>query len=133
MKCEAVDATDKNRMRRYAVLLIALAFAVAAVACSDAPAPSSKGNRAVGVEVQEAAEAREAGEVEKGVVPDLIGVAVGDAKAAVVEAGFKTGNVDTVGLFGTVGNDWLVCETDPAAGASPKRGSEVALIADRVC
>lgn len=120
-------------MRRYAAVGVALAFAVAVTACTDTPAPSQKGNRAVGVEVQEAEEARPAPETEPGVVPELVGVSVGDAEKAIVDAGFKTGTVDTLGLFGTPENNWLVCEQQPAGGASPREGTEVDLTADRSC
>ena len=120
-------------MRRYAALLIALGFAVTAVACEDVPAPSSKGNRAIGGEVQEIGEATEAPEAEPGVVPDLLGVTVADSRAALEDAGFKAGTLDTVGLFGTAEPNWLVCETDPAAGTAPPKGTKVDLIADKEC
>jgi hypothetical protein len=118
------------RMRRHAVTAAAVALAVIAVACEDVPAPSSKGNRAVGVEVQEAEKAKAAPTTEEGVVPKLIGVSVGDAKKAIVAAGFKTGEIDTVGLFGTPTNNWLVCEQVPAGGESPEKGTAVDLTAD---
>jgi hypothetical protein len=120
-------------MRRHATVGSALALAVAVAACSDVPAPTSKGNRAVGVEAQEAQEARPAPKTEQGVVPRLIGVSVGDAKKAIVDAGFETGTVDTPRLFGTPTNKWIVCEQAPAGGASPRKGTKVALTADRQC
>lgn len=120
-------------MRRYAALLIVLGLAVTAVACEDVPAPSSKGNRAIGGEVQEIGEATEAPEAERGVVPDLLGVTVADSRAALEDAGFKPGTLDTVGLFGTAEPNWLVCETDPVAGTSPPKGTKVDLIADKEC
>ena len=123
----------RRRVRRYAPLVAVVVFTILVAACTDTPAPTSKGTRAVGGEVQEAGEAKPAPETEKGVVPDLIGVSVGDAKTAVSEAGFETGNVDTVGLFGTVADDWLVCTQKPEAGASPGRGTKVHLTADREC
>ena len=117
-------------MRRRAVAGAAVALAVVAVACQDVPAPTSKGNRAVGVEVQEAEKAKAAPETQEGVVPKLTGVSVGDAKKAIVAAGFKTGEIDTVGLFGTPDNNWLVCEQVPAGGASPEKGTAIDLTAD---
>jgi len=117
-------------MRRRAVTGAALVFAVVAVACQDVPAPTSKGNRAVGVEVQEAEKAKAAPTTQEGVVPKLTGVSVGDAKKAIVAAGFKTGEIDTVGLFGTPTNAWLVCEQVPAGGASPEKGTAIDLTAD---
>ena len=118
------------RMRRRAFVGTALVIAVVAVACQDVPAPSSKGNRAVGAEVQEAEKAKAAPETQKGVVPELKGVSVGDAKKAITAAGFETGEIDTVGLFGTPENNWLVCDQDPAGGASPKKGTAIQLTAD---
>lgn len=121
-------------MRRCVSLLALVALgATAGAACSDVPAPSSKGNRAIGIEEQDIAEAKPPPEVEKGVVPDLVGVSVADSKDALAEAGFRTGTLDTTGLFGTVSNDMVVCEQDPAAGASPKGETKVDLIADRQC
>ena len=107
-----------------------MALAVVAVACQNVPAPSSKGNRAVGVEVQEAEKAKAAPKTQEGVVPKLIGVSVGDAKKAIAAAGFKAGEIDTVGLFGTPANNWLVCEQVPAGGASPAKGTAIDLTAD---
>jgi PASTA domain len=119
---------------RSSLLLIAvLALAAVVVACTDTPAPTSKGNRAVGVEIEEAGEAKPAPETKAGVVPDLLGVSVGDSRDAIAAAGFEVGTVDTVGLFGTVANNWLVCEQLPQPGAQPQRGSPVDLTADRQC
>lgn len=120
-------------MRRYGALLIAAGFAVMAVACTDVPAPSSKGTRAYGGEVQEIGEGTEAPKSEAGVVPDLLGVTVADSREALEDAGFKTGALETVGLFGTAEPNWLVCETDPVAGTSPPKGTKVNLIADKSC
>ena len=117
-------------MRRHAVTAAVVALAVVAVACQDVPAPSSKGTRAIGGEVQEAEKAKAAPTTEEGVVPKLKGVSLGDAKKAIVAAGFTTGEVDTVGLFGTPDNKWLVCQQNPAGGASPEKGSPIDLIAD---
>jgi hypothetical protein len=117
-------------MRRRAVTGAVLALAVVAVACEDVPAPTSKGNTAVGVEVQEAEKAKAAPNTQEGVVPKLIGVSVGDAKKAIVAAGFTTGEIDTVGLFGTPTNNWLVCEQVPAGGSSPEKGTAIDLTAD---
>jgi hypothetical protein len=117
-------------MRRRAVTGVVLTFVVVAVGCQDVPAPTSKGNRAVGQEVQEADKAKAAPTTQEGVVPKLIGVSVGAAKKAIVAAGFKTGEIDTVGLFGTPTNNWLVCEQVPAGGASPEKGTAIALTAD---
>jgi hypothetical protein len=117
-------------MRRRAVAGAAVALVVVAVACQDVPAPTSKGNRAVGVDVQEAEKAKAAPKTQEGVVPKLIGVSVGDAKKAIVAAGFKTGEIDTVGLFGTPTNNWLVCEQVPTGGSSPEKGTAIDLTAD---
>ena len=117
-------------MRRRAAAGVVVALAIVGVACEDVPAPTSKGNRALGGEVQEADKAKAAPTTEEGVVPKLIGVSVGDAKKAIAAAGFKTGEIDTVGLFGTPANNWLVCEQVPAGGASPEKGTAIDLTAD---
>jgi hypothetical protein len=118
------------RMRRHAVTAAVVALAVVAVACQDVPAPSSKGTRAIGGEVQEAEKAKAAPKTQEGVVPTLKGVSLGDAKKALAAAGFEPGEIDTVGLFGTPDNKWLVCQQNPPGGASPKKGTPVDLIAD---
>ena len=118
------------RVRRRAAAGVVVALAIMTVACEDVPAPTSKGNRAVGGEVQEAEKAKAAPTTQEGVVPKLIGVSVGDAKKAIVAAGFKMGEIDTVGLFGTPTNSWLVCEQVPAGGASPEKGTAIDLTAD---
>lgn len=121
-------------MRRCVSLLALVALgAIVGAACSDVPAPSSKGNRAIGIEEQDIAEAKPPPEVEKGVVPDLVGVSVADSKDAIEQAGFKVGELDTTGLFGTVSNDMVVCEQDPAPGSGVKKGGKIGLIADRQC
>jgi PASTA domain len=120
-------------MRRYAAVGLALVFVLTVVACTDTPAPTSKGNRAVGVEAEEADEAKPAPDTEKGIVPKLIGVSVGDAKQAIADAGFTVGAVETLGLFGTPTNTWVVCEQQPVGGQSPREGAKVDLTADRAC
>lgn len=130
---EAVRRTEDIRMRRHGAVAVVVALAVAGAACEDVPAPSSKGNRAVGVEVQEAEDTRAAPKAQQGVVPKLIGVSVGDAKKVIAAAGFKIGTVDTLGLFGTPANNWVVCKQAPAGGASPREGTEVDLTASRAC
>ena len=117
-------------MRRRAVSGVVLSLAVVAVACQDVPAPTSKGNRAVGAEVQEAEKAKAAPAAQEGIVPKLTGVSIGDAKKAIADAGFKVGAIDTVGLFGTPDDKWLVCEQAPAGGTSPAKGTTVDLTAD---
>jgi hypothetical protein len=120
-------------MGRYAAVVLALVFMVTVAACTDTPAPTSKGTRAIGAEEQEAQEAKAAPKTEKGVVPKLVGVSVGDAKKAIADAGFTVGAVDTLGLFGTPTNAWVVCEQEPAGGQSPAEGATVTLTADRNC
>jgi hypothetical protein len=120
-------------MRRYVAVALALVFVLAVVACTDTPAPTSKGTRAIGAEAAEVDEAKPAPETEAGVVPKLIGVSLGDSKKALVAAGFKVGTVDTLGLFGTPTNEWVVCEQQPVGGQSPGEGTSVDLTADRNC
>jgi hypothetical protein len=120
-------------MRRYVAVALALVFVLAVVACTDTPAPTSKGTRAIGAEAEEAQEAKPAPATEAGVVPKLIGVSLGDAKKAIADAGFTVGTIDTLGLFGTPTNSWVICEQQPAGGQSPAEGAEVALTADRNC
>jgi hypothetical protein len=124
---------EEIRMRSHAVAGLALVFTAVVVACSDVPAPTSKGNRAVGAEQEETQEGKPAPKTQKGVVPKLIGVTVGDSKKAIVAAGFKVGTVETLGLFGTPTNSWIVCEQLPVGGQSPGEGAEVNLTADRSC
>jgi len=120
-------------MRRHGVAGLALVFMVVVIACSDVPAPTSKGNRAVGADVQEAEQGKPPPKTQKGVVPKLTGVSVGDSKKAIVAAGFTVGTVETLGLFGTPTNNWIVCEQLPVGGQSPSEGTEVNLTADRSC
>lgn len=120
-------------MQRYAPALIALALAITVVACTDTPAPSSKGNRAVGGEVQEVAESKPAPETEAGVVPDLIEVTLADSKKALADAGFETVRAETASTFGTVDDDLLVCVQDPKAGSSLPRDTRITLVVDRSC
>jgi hypothetical protein len=120
-------------MGRYAAVALALVFMVTVVACTDTPAPTSKGTRAIGAEAEEAQEAKPPPKTEEGVVPKLVGVSLGDAKKAVVAAGFTVGTIDTLGLFGTPANNWVVCEQLPVGGQSPGEGAEVDLTADRSC
>jgi hypothetical protein len=124
---------EEIRMRRHAVVGLAVVFMVVVVACSDVPAPTSKGNRAVGVEQEEAAEGKPPPKTQAGVVPKLVGVTVGDSKKAIVAAGFVTGTIDTLGLFGTPANNWIVCEQSPVGGQEPGEGAEINLTADRSC
>ena len=42
----------------------------------------------------------------------------------------RPATIDTVGLFGTPTNNWLVCEQVPAGGESPEKGTAVDLTAD---
>ena len=117
---------------RARLVLIPIGLLLVAAACSDVPAPTSKGTRAVGAEIEEVGEAREVGKTKPGVIPDLIGVTVSDSRKALEKAGFKA-EVDTEGLFATAEPNWLVCSQDPAAGETPKEGTKVALVADRTC
>lgn len=112
--------------------LLVIAVGVLTVACTDTPAPTSKGT-AVGAEVEEVGEARAVGETKAGVVPDLVGVTVADSRKALEKAGFKSGEVEGQGLFATPEPNWLVCSQDPAAGQSPPKGTTVDLVADRQC
>jgi hypothetical protein len=123
---------NETGMGKLVALIAVIAVGVTA-ACSDAPAPSAKGTRAVGGETQEIGEARPAPNTERGVVPDLTEVTVADSRKALADAGFETGQVETTALFGTVGGALLVCSQSPQAGATPRRGTKVNLVADRQC
>jgi hypothetical protein len=113
--------------------VIAIVAAMAVVACSDVPAPTSKGNRAIDVEQEQVADANPAPETEKGVVPDLFEVTLTDSKKALSEAGFKKVSADTVSVFGSVSGELLVCEQEPKAGASPPTKTTITLEVDRSC
>ena len=119
-------------MRRYAPALIALALASTVAACTDTPAPSSKGT-AVGAEAQEVAGSNPAPETEAGVVPDLLEVTLADSRKALADAGFETVRAETASQFGTVDNALLVCIQDPEAGTSPPRDTRITLTVDRSC
>jgi len=122
-------------MRTYSLLAIGLAFVLTVAACTDEPAPSAKGTRAVGGSAsdEEAQEAKPAPETQAGVVPDLIGVTLKDSKKAVKDAGFKVGDVRTIALFGDVTDDQLVCVQGEDPGSSPPKGAEVTMRVDTAC
>ena len=72
--------------------------------------------------------------VEKGVVPDLVGTALGEAQDAIKEAGFKQGGVSGGIGVGTVFPPSLaVCSQEPEAGSTPKKSTEVDLVAKQTC
>jgi hypothetical protein len=119
-------------MRKFGLTLLGLVFAIVVGACSDVPAPSSKGT-AVGAESQEVDEAKPPPEIEEGVIPDLMEVTLGDSREALADAGFENVRAETASVFGTVGDELLVCEQEPAAGESPPPKTQILLSVDRVC
>ena len=110
-------------------------------ACSDSGGGSDTGPGASGetgllrsggdsVEI----ETKPAPPVEKGVMPDLVGTSLGEAKGAIKEAGFKTGALSGGVGVGTVFPPSLaVCSQDQEPGSTPKKGTEVALEVEQVC
>jgi hypothetical protein len=133
MPAAIVTTEERSRMRRYAPVVIALVAAMVVVACSDVPAPTSKGNRAIEGTPEEVADAAPAPQTEDGVVPDLFEVTLTDSKKALTDAGFKKVEADTASVFGTVSGELLVCEQDPEAGASPPSNTPISLTVDRSC
>ena len=129
-------------MRRYLAIVIGLALALGIAACTDTPSAgkspyAGSGEGGLSRAQEEAAYLEEGAalpppEVEKGVVPDVLGVRLGDAEEAIKEAGFKT-SVEGGGLFKIVSAKMLICEQDPEGDSSPKKGSKVELLAERSC
>jgi hypothetical protein len=126
---------------RHLLAALALAILLAAAACSDLGGGSDSGPAASGetgllrsggdsVEI----ETKPVGAVEKGVVPDLVGTALGEAQAAIKEAGFKEGGISGGIGVGTVFPPTLeVCSQEPEAGSTPKKNTEVDLVAKQTC
>lgn len=119
-------------MRKFGVALLGLVFAIVVGACSDVPAPSSKGT-AVGAESQGVGESKPPPETERGVIPDLLEVTLADSRKALADAGFKTVRAETASVFGSVSDELLVCGQDPAAGETPPPDTHIVLTVDRVC
>lgn len=105
-------------MRKFGLAVLGLVFAIALGACTDVPAPSSKGT-AVGAESQAVDEANPAPETERGVIPDLTEVTLADSKEALADAGFDNVRAETASTFGSVSDELLVCEQEPAPGETP--------------
>ncbi len=120
-------------MPRYAALLIGLATVVTIAACTDVPAPRSQEGGGAGIETKAALEEVEAPKAEKGVVPEVVAVALEDAEKVIEKAGFTIGEEEPLGTFGSRSIASLVCEQDPAAGETPPKGTAVDLIFDRKC
>ncbi len=71
---------------------------------------------------------RPVGEVKKGVVPDLAGVRVDDAMAALAQAEINYLVIETAAVDGTPG---VVTSHEPAAGAKAGRNTSVTLVVPR--
>jgi hypothetical protein len=127
-------------MRIYPAIAVGLAFAFLLAACTDTPSTQGKGPAGGTGEGgisrlsddADDQEALPAPTVEKGVVPDVLGVALGDAEDAIEAAGFET-DAEGGGAFNVLTASLLICEQDPEGGSSPKKGSGVALQAERSC
>ena len=131
---------SRRILKRYLLAAAGLVLLVAVAACSDSGG-SGKGAEASG----ETGLLRSGGDsveivtipappVEKGVMPDLVGVALGDGEAALKEAGFKTGQLAGGVGVGTVFPPTLaICSQDQEPGSEPKKGTEVMLIVKQIC
>jgi len=126
--------------RGSAIALGILAAAVLA-ACSDTPTGSKNspqagaGGSGIGrfSDDSDTKNAVVAPPVEKGVVPDVIGVAAADGEAVIEEAGFKV-EIEGGGVFGlTADPSLLICTQDPAGGETPKKNSVVTIEGQRSC
>ncbi len=127
-------------MHRYSAAAIGVALALVFAACSDTSEPSQQGRAGAGSEGALLEEERPEPvaapppEVEKGVVPDLLGTSLMDAEAAIKDAGFRRGELEGgVGAGSIFPPSLLICEQDPEAGASPKEGTKVDLVARLEC
>ncbi len=127
--------------RRYLLAFLGLAAVLTVAACSDSGGGSDTGAAASGetgllrsggdsVEI----ETKPVGAVEKGVMPDLVGAALGEAQEAIKEAGFKLGGLSGGVGVGTVFPPTLeVCSQDQEPGSEPKKNTEVSLVAKQTC
>jgi hypothetical protein len=124
-------------MKRRLVILTGAAVAVTLAACSDESSPPQQaavpGEGGVTRAERPEADAK-VPEVEKGVVPDLLGASYGTAQEAIKKAGFKEGDVEGGLGVGTYFPTTLeVCEQAPEPGASPKEGTKIDLDARVKC
>lgn len=126
--------------RRYLLAFLGLAVVLTVAACSDtggsdsgAAASGETGLLRSGGDSVEI-ETKPVGAVEKGVMPDLVGAALGEAQEAIKEAGFKLGGISGGVGVGTVFPPTLeVCSQDQDPGSEPKKNTEVALVAKQTC
>jgi hypothetical protein len=123
-------------MYRYPLIALTVLAAFVIAACTDTPERKSpaagSGQGGISRNPEDKAETKPAPAVEKGVVPDVLDVALEDAEEAIKEAGFKP-NVEGGGAFSVLSPDLPVCEQDPAGGSEPPKKSEVLIVAERSC
>lgn len=99
----AVTSEERMKLALSAVIATAALFSTLAAGCGGASGP----------------------------VPDVVGDRLDVAKSEMDGAGYDTEEIGG-GTFGiVVESNWVVCETDPAAGATG--GGKVQLIVDRSC
>ena len=103
-------------------------------ACADSSSPSQQGRAGAGSEgaLQSAdrpdASTLPAPEVEKGVVPDLVGTSLKEARKAIDEAGFTEGEIEGgIGAGSIIPDTLVICAQDPEPGSTPKKGTEINL------
>ncbi len=128
-------------MYRYLLAVIGLGIVFTVAACSDTEGGGGKGpgagSGATGLTRgggEPDVATKPAPEVEKGVVPDVVGVSLGDAQPAIKEAGFKEVEISGGVGVGTVFPPSLViCSQEPEAGSTPKKGTAVDLVAETSC
>ncbi len=130
-------------MYRNSAIALGLLAVFAIAACTDTPTSKSggggpsagAGTQGIGrfADEEDAQTAIAAPAAEKGVVPDVIGVAAADAEEVIEEAGFKV-KVEGGGVFGlTTDPSLLICTQDPAGGEEPKKGSAVTIEGQKIC
>jgi hypothetical protein len=113
--------------------MIGLATVLTIAACTDVPAPRGQEGGGEGFESRKAQEEVDAPKADKGVVPDVLLVALDDAEKVIEKSGFTVGEAEPLGTFGSRSVASLVCEQDPAAGETPPEGTPIILIFDRKC
>ena len=125
-------------MKKYLLPILALGILFIFAACSDSQGGGGAGSGEGGLgrfsEDTPEIKTLPAPEVEQGVVPELVGVSLGDSEAAIKEAGFKVGDISGGVGVGTVFPPTLaVCSQDPEPGGIPKKGSAIDLNAEVAC
>jgi hypothetical protein len=73
----------RSSMPRYAALMIGLATVLTIAACTDVPAPRGQEGGGEGFESRKAQEEVDAPKADKGVVPDVLLVALDDAEKVI--------------------------------------------------